>query len=380
VRQGSVVIVHREALARAQSTSEVCEIICGRLLELMPLSGLNVMSFGAANGEAPHSALYQRGVDVEEVRSRLAPGLQLLLADPKLPPLFAQPQRMLRVEQALGWEYWLRSVTYQEYFRLMTSARQLVVGLTDAAGTPTGFIAASRAENEEALDARQEAQLLACRDEAERALAPFAVSQDWGQPIDDILDAITTALPIPALLLAENGRVLWMNREAELRFGAVGFSVRGARFYATPGGLLAELVAVAMREVRRPGALLGGPDCELSPSWLVRGETLIVRRVALRGAGSSVLVCLPASVPRHTEAHTSSAPASTASRFGFEGLSARETEVAALAADGFSVVAIAHRLGIAESTVSSHLKRVYRKLGVCSRVELVARLRRSRAR
>ena len=61
-------------------------------------------------------------------------------------------------------------------------------------------------------------------------------------------------------------------------------------------------------------------------------------------------------------------------------MSARETEVAVLAADGFSVVAIAHQLAIAESTVSSHLKRVYRKLGVCSRVELAARLRRSRAR
>ena len=359
LRQGSVVSVHREALARAESTAEVCAIICGRVLELMPLSGLNVMSFGAANGEAPHSALYQRGVDVEEVRGRLAPGLQLLLADPKLPPLFAQPERMLRVEQALGWEYWLHSVTYQEYFRQMTSARQLVVGLTDAAGTPTGFIAASRAENEE---------------------APFAVSQDWSQPIDDILAAITAALPIPALLLAENGRVLWMNREAEVRFGAVGFSVRGARFYATPGGLLAELVAVALREVRRPGALLGAPHGEPSPRWLVRGETLMVRRVALRGAASSVLVCLHASVPRHSEVHTSSAPASTASLLGFEGLSARETEVAALAAEGFSVVAIAHRLGIAESTVSSHLKRVYRKLGVCSRVELVARLKCSRAR
>ena len=372
--------VHHEALARAQSPAEVCELMRGRILELMPLSGLNVMSFGSANGDAPYSALYQRGADVEEVRWRLAPALQLLLAEPKLPPLFAQPKRMLRVEQALGWDYWFRSATYQEHFRAMTSARQLVVGLTDAAGTPTGFIAASRAEDEDALDAQQEARLLACRDEAERALAPFAVSPDWNRPVDDILDAITTALPIPALLLAENGRVLWMNREAELRFGAVGFSVRGQRFYATPGGLLAELVSVAMREVRRPGELLGAPQRESSPRWLVPGETLMVRRLTARAAASSVLVCLHASVPRRTEAHPNSLLPSAASLRGFEGMSARETEVAVLAADGFSVVAIAHQLAIAESTVSSHLKRVYRKLGVCSRVELAARLRRSRAR
>src|SRR4029079_16797526 len=80
VRRALAVSVHHEALARAQSPAEVCELMRGRILELMPLSGLNVMSFGSANGDAPYSALYQRGADVEEVRWRLAPALQLLLA------------------------------------------------------------------------------------------------------------------------------------------------------------------------------------------------------------------------------------------------------------------------------------------------------------
>jgi DNA-binding CsgD family transcriptional regulator len=59
-------------------------------------------------------------------------------------------------------------------------------------------------------------------------------------------------------------------------------------------------------------------------------------------------------------------------------LSTREGDIAALAAEGYSVLAIASRLGIAESTVSSHLKRVYRKLGVRSRAELASRVVRAR--
>jgi DNA-binding CsgD family transcriptional regulator len=60
------------------------------------------------------------------------------------------------------------------------------------------------------------------------------------------------------------------------------------------------------------------------------------------------------------------------------GLSAREAAIAALASEGYSVLAIAHRLGIGESTVSTHMKRVYKKLGVRTRAELASRIVRAR--
>lgn len=56
------------------------------------------------------------------------------------------------------------------------------------------------------------------------------------------------------------------------------------------------------------------------------------------------------------------------------GLTAREAEVAALAAEGFTVLNVAARLAVAESTVKTHLKHIYQKLGVFSRVELARRL------
>jgi DNA-binding CsgD family transcriptional regulator len=54
-------------------------------------------------------------------------------------------------------------------------------------------------------------------------------------------------------------------------------------------------------------------------------------------------------------------------------LSPRERAVAALAAAGCSNKAIGYELGIATSTVGGHLASAMRKLGVPSRVEMVAR-------
>lgn len=55
-------------------------------------------------------------------------------------------------------------------------------------------------------------------------------------------------------------------------------------------------------------------------------------------------------------------------------LTARERQIAALAADGHSDTAIAARLGISARTVQTHLARVYSKLGITGRGEIAAHL------
>jgi DNA-binding CsgD family transcriptional regulator len=54
-------------------------------------------------------------------------------------------------------------------------------------------------------------------------------------------------------------------------------------------------------------------------------------------------------------------------------LTARERQVARLAAGGASAKEIASRLVVSERTIETHLTRVYAKLGVTSKVELVRR-------
>ncbi|MCA2965019.1 MAG: LuxR C-terminal-related transcriptional regulator [Acidobacteriota bacterium] len=57
-----------------------------------------------------------------------------------------------------------------------------------------------------------------------------------------------------------------------------------------------------------------------------------------------------------------------------EPLSPRELEVAKLVANGLSSKIIAHKLGISNWTVCTHLRRTFSKLGVTTRAAMVARL------
>ena len=53
-----------------------------------------------------------------------------------------------------------------------------------------------------------------------------------------------------------------------------------------------------------------------------------------------------------------------------ETLTPREDEIASLVGAGLRNQEIAHRLGVSVTTVRSHLKKVYSKLGLASRTEL----------
>lgn len=57
-------------------------------------------------------------------------------------------------------------------------------------------------------------------------------------------------------------------------------------------------------------------------------------------------------------------------------LTARESEVAVLAAEGLSNEEIAARLSLGAETVKSHLKKIFRKLGVTNRTALAAKIRK----
>jgi DNA-binding CsgD family transcriptional regulator len=59
---------------------------------------------------------------------------------------------------------------------------------------------------------------------------------------------------------------------------------------------------------------------------------------------------------------------------GIEPLTAREREVALMAAAGRSSKDIGDRLGLSTRTVDTHLARVYRKLGIPGRSELASAL------
>jgi len=56
------------------------------------------------------------------------------------------------------------------------------------------------------------------------------------------------------------------------------------------------------------------------------------------------------------------------------GVTARQQEILALVARGFSNAAVADRLGISPRTVQKHLERAYRTLGISNRSQAAALL------
>jgi DNA-binding NarL/FixJ family response regulator len=61
-----------------------------------------------------------------------------------------------------------------------------------------------------------------------------------------------------------------------------------------------------------------------------------------------------------------------------QSLTTREAEIAGLVGDGLSIHVVAERLGLAQDTVKTHLRRVYAKLGVHNRSQLTRILLESR--
>ena len=354
-------------LALAQSPAQLHEALVQHLWEQLPTSSIHLMPLVPRADGQQGSVLYHRKDIVDELLAGVAASVQTLQTEPGMLDLFSMPGRVLRVEEALGWDRWLRSRSYNEFFRRSESARQLVLGLLDRQGVPSAFLAVCRAESDDVISREEEAFIVHLRDRAERALAAFDLVEDWAQPADAILLALEQGMPSPALLVSEQ-RVLWMNEQARLRLGMASVAFRGSQFYLGQSPALAEILAYARAELRQPGSALTAGLRKREGTWLLPGESILVRRIDQGELPPCCLVCLNAPAPPPLR------PLSPEQILQAYQLTPREIEITRLAAEGFGAISIASQLNIAESTVCTHLKRVYRKLGVSSRAELAWRM------
>ncbi len=74
---------------------------------------------------------------------------------------------------------------------------------------------------------------------------------------------------------------------------------------------------------------------------------------------------------RITESLAKTSPLKTAGLSGRRPFTKREDQIVKLTVEGFSNREIGHKLGLTEHVVTEHLIRIYQKLGITSRVELV---------
>lgn len=82
--------------------------------------------------------------------------------------------------------------------------------------------------------------------------------------------------------------------------------------------------------------------------------------------------------PDRSAAPSPAAPADLAASTADESLTSREQQVLELLVEGFSYKEIAQQLGISPSTVGTYVQRIYEKLHVSSRREIMARRRPGR--
>ncbi len=271
-----------------------------------------------------------------------------------------------------------RTPLMQEFWRPYKADHQLVAALGDGA-QPLASVNLVRSRRSGAFTPQDLRALDSVRAVAERSLA--ALRAFGTDDLAHTLDALASAFPSPAFLFDRGGRLTWMSDEGALRLGLAAVRVGGSRLVGG-NAALASLASLARLALARHGLDLDGP---LRRSGLLaRGERVVSRRFTTGGAPALLVVLAPAFTPGAAapapgaSASTADTPSGQASARPppqarpdrVPGLSVTETAVARLAVEGFTVTNMAAHLGSSESTIRTHLRRAYLKLGVHGRAEL----------
>jgi DNA-binding CsgD family transcriptional regulator len=245
--------------------------------------------------------------------------------------------------------YW-ESPFYREATRKLHAEHMMMTKLRPAAGPPA-FFGLARDRRSIPFSDRDEARAL--------AIAPYVTfSMEPRQPVDQ---EWATGLP-GMVIVKEDGRLLHATEQGlELLYLAFFPSLpagngRLAQFYATQLRPLCERLVDFSQ-----GAILTPPLLEIRTLWghfRLRADWLKEQHHPTRRTiAVSIEQSLPGSLMLFPQLRTLS-------------LSPRQTTVVTLAVQGWSVPQIASRLQIAPSSVITHLRRVYDRMGVSNQAQL----------
>ena len=253
---------------------------------------------------------------------------------------------------------------FQDYWRPLKLERQLVT-LMGPGAEPLGYFCIARSARERAFKRSHLRVAEDLRAAAERSLA--AIRCVGSADLAWTLDALARAFPSPAFLFDVNGRLRWLSDDGALRLSIESARVGSSRLMRGNALLvkLAGLVTGLVRSGTPPEERLLHAD-----GVLRQGERITISRFE-RSEGPLLLVAFES--PAAALISHRAAPAQAR----IPKLGVVESQVARLAAEGYAVLNIASRLTISESTVRTHLRRVYIKCGVHNRAELACALMQS---
>jgi DNA-binding NarL/FixJ family response regulator len=254
--------------------------------------------------------------------------------------------------QAIGSLYWLRTVT-----SFLASACLL-----------QGEHVRAEALLQEVLEPDMPARTMAQR-HAWCARAELALVQKNPMQALEILDRLFAAAPnvapgyehtIPRLAILRSNALIALDRttEAEALLRAALATAQQRGICSMQWRALVQLAALEYAQGRRDEAQTTSAVARASAADLAASLMDETLRATFTRAVDALLPRIPAPSPRR------------AAKQSYDGLTAREREVATLIARGLSNRALADTLVLSERTIAKHVENILSKLGVASRTQI----------
>ncbi|MBN1343776.1 MAG: hypothetical protein JXQ73_13925 [Phycisphaerae bacterium] len=195
---------------------------------------------------------------------------------------------------------------------------------------------------------------------------------------DCLIGQALDGLMVGLVLTGKGGKVIWLNRVAEIVLGTKKREARGRplnKVLRDP-----RLASFWVDAARRYETVMG----EISVQWPQKYELKVNLTCCMSQAGGMIgraMMFCDLTKERAVQVQLSQAVASRLldlagtppeSEGPIEGLTVQETRVLRLVGQGTGNLEIAEKLHVSASTVRSHLKNAYRKLGLSSRAEAVS--------
>ncbi len=349
-------------LSSATTWDEACDVYSLALRRHMGVSGVNVVPLSAPwlaiddlymnSDEIDPSFVKQRFLaGVEFIEQEILPFDQVLMAGGLV--IDCSSDDFLREAD--------KTAAMNEFWKPCRIDRPAVRPLA-LGDRPLGYVGLARTRKQGAYSPEELRGINTASAAFEACLATATVLPWPGLAVaDGISTLLASALPIVCALFDQAGRLRWMSEEAEVRLEIEAARVGSTRIVSASGPLFDCLQRAALEALNDPAESF---NTSAPYRCLPTGEIVVVRLV--QDQGTKLAMAALASAPLLEPAPANAVP----TQRGIRGLTAREADVAFLAASGYACLNIAAELGVSEHTVRTHMKRIYRKLGVSSRVSL----------
>lgn len=247
-----------------------------------------------------------------------------------------------------GREFMEKTWIYRELLEPCKTEQILSAFMGSERPSALGYLCLTRSRREPSFSDRDLQRTEVIRRAAEETLRRILEVNGASSTSSQILNVLAAGLPHASAVLDQDGLLVWANQAAEQKLGEKVWRVSG-HFLLFSKSSVVERWREAVREAHAHDESPFKADRHITVNRIDR----------------------PGNPPQYLVVDTDVSGTEPAA---FKVLSAREREIAELAAQGFAPLNIGVLLSISTGTVRNHLKSIYRKLRVTSRVELALKM------